>query len=229
MTSEADPVPIYRAVLFDLDGTLVDSATDIRTAANRALGDLGFPGRALAEIRQFIGDGVVKLMERAIGSDRLDGVDLATAVERFRGHYDECLVDTTGFFPGVADLLDTLDVPMSIVSNKPEAMCVRIARALAIDHRFRVIAGGDTFEVAKPDPLPFRETASRMGTPVQRCVVVGDGRQDMIAGRAAGCHVIGVTWGQNDEGTLREAGAHEIATDARELRKVLNERLEEAR
>jgi len=203
------------AVFFDLDGTLVDSAGDIRTAANRALIDLGLPARTDSEIRRFIGDGVVKLMERAMGD--ATGVEAVAAAELFRAHYDACLLETTTFFDGITEMLDQLSPPLSVVSNKPESCCRRILEALGQGRRFRLIAGGDTFPRPKPDPQPLIEMARTLGVDPRAAWVVGDGRQDMRAGRAAGCHTVGVLWGQSDRTSLIEAGADEIVADVPSL------------
>jgi phosphoglycolate phosphatase len=194
------------AILFDLDGTLIDSARDVATAANRALVDLGRPERDQGEVRAFIGDGVGLLMARCLG-DGAGGRAVEAAVARFRVHYDACVLETTALFPGIAELLAAIDSPMAVVSNKPEAFCRRILAGLDAVRWFDVVAGGDTFDEGKPSPVPVTETCALLGVPARRAVVVGDGRQDMLAGRAAGCRTVGVLWGQASEEELRAAGA----------------------
>ena len=201
------------AVFFDLDGTLVDSARDLGTAVNRMLDDLGMPRRSLPEVRRFIGDGVVKLIERAVGDGRAACTDIEAAVARFRAHYADCLLETTDYFPGIRALIDGLEVPLAVVSNKPEDACIRLIDALDSTAAFSAIAGGDSFPVRKPDPTPILETARRIGVPPTQIIFVGDGEQDMRAGRAAGCRTIGVLWGQGDAETLTAAGADLIVED----------------
>lgn len=205
---------MQEAVLFDLDGTLVDSARDIATAANRALKDLGRPVRDEQEVRAFIGDGVQKLMERCLGTD---GASLQQAVARFRHHYELCAIDTTTLFPGVDALLDAIDVPMAVVSNKPEAFCRRMIDGLGATRWFSEIVGGDTFPEPKPSRQPVVGTCARLGVSPESTVLVGDGRQDVAAGLAAGCRVIGVCWGQSRESQLREWGADTVVATVEAL------------
>jgi len=197
------------AILFDLDGTLIDSAGDIATAANRALEDMGRPARTELEVRGFIGDGVSPLMERCMGTS-IEPATVDEAVTRFRVHYETCALDTTSLFPGVGTLLETLSAPMAVISNKPEGFCRRILEGLNAARWFDLVGGGDTFEKRKPSPIPFTHACTRLGARPDRAVVVGDGRQDMIAGKAAGCRAVGVLWGQASEDQLRMAGADTV-------------------
>lgn len=197
------------AILFDLDGTLIDSAGDIATAANRALADLGRPERTDPEVRGFIGDGLRLLMERCLGAPQEPAM-VDQAVQRFHVHYEACALDTTFLFPGVAQLLDALTGSLAVVSNKPEGFCRRILEGLDVAKRFTLVAGGDTFEERKPSPIPFIRACADLGAPPGQSTVVGDGRQDMIAGKAAGCRTLGVLWGQSSEEQLRMAGADAV-------------------
>ncbi len=197
------------AILFDLDGTLIDSVGDIATAANLALQDLGLPPRPEVAIRGFIGDGVFMLLRRCL-EDRDADDALTEAVERFRIHYDRCALDTTNFFPGVPEVLDQLSCPLGVVSNKPEGFCRSILRGLQTEDRFGAICGGDTFPEKKPSPAPILGALGLLRANATNSVFVGDGLQDMEAARAAGCRAVGVAWGQAAPEDLMDAGAQGV-------------------
>ncbi|MAG54741.1 MAG: phosphoglycolate phosphatase [Planctomycetes bacterium] len=208
-----------RGLLFDLDGTLIDSTADIASAANRTLRELGHAERPEAEIRSFIGDGVAKLIERCTDADTT--VDLDAAVDRFSEHYAAGFLDQTGFFPGIADLLASLPPPLGILSNKPEAYCVQILRGLGVADRFGLIAGGDTYPESKPSPVPLRAACAALDVDPASSLFVGDGHQDMRAARAAGLTAIGVTWGQATREVLEESGADVVVDDVAQLAAAL--------
>lgn len=181
-----------RAALWDLDGTLVDSAGDIAAAVDRTLLRHGLPALGEATVRRFIGDGARKLVDRCVteaGGTPEDG-HLADFLDAYAAH----LVDHTRVHPPeLIGLLADLRTPMAVVTNKPEALTRGILDALDLARFFPVVIGGDTLPTRKPDPGMLLEALRRLGA--TEGVLVGDGPADVGAARAAGMPMLGVTWG----------------------------------
>jgi phosphoglycolate phosphatase len=180
-----------RAVLWDLDGTLVDSAGDIAAAVDRTLVRIGRAPLGEAIVRGFIGDGARKLVDRCVeaAGGRPGEGDLAVFLEE----YGAALVVRTRVYDGLVAVLDAVRAPMAVVTNKPEAFSRTILAGLALARFFPVVIGGDTFPVRKPDPTMLHEALRRLDAPDG--VMVGDGPADVGAARAAGLPMIGVGWG----------------------------------
>jgi phosphoglycolate phosphatase len=205
-----------KAVLFDLDGTLIDSGADIASAANTALRTLGRPELREAVIRSYVGDGVANLMRRCVGGD--DPVP-DEAVAWFQVAYQKCALDRTVLYPGIRELLADLDrTPLAVVSNKPEAFCHRILEGLGVARHFRLIAGGETFPEKKPSPAPYLTILDRFGVSRNEALVVGDGPQDVRAARAAGIRSCAVLWGFTPREKLAAEGPDLLVASVAELR-----------
>ncbi|MGD9600467.1 MAG: phosphoglycolate phosphatase [Gammaproteobacteria bacterium] len=190
-----------RLVLFDLDGTLVDSAPDIADAANAALRDGGFAARPEAEIRAFIGNGAERLIHRCLTGTR-EGVAEAAlhaaTLRDFQRHYAVCLVARTRPFPGVIDTLEALaarDVLLGCVTNKPARFTLPLLEGLGLAHYFQVTYAGDTLPVKKPDPAPLLAAARSCRARPADTVMVGDSMTDFAAARAAGMRIFCVGYG----------------------------------
>lgn len=183
------------AVLWDLDGTLVDSAGDIAANVNRALRDAGLPELPEARVRGFVGDGARSLVQRC--AEAAGGRFDPTLLSSFLAHYLAHPAERSRVHPPeLRGLLDTFaeeGVPMAVVTNKPLAVSLALLDALALRDHFGVVVGGDSFPERKPHPRPLREATAALG--VERAVMVGDGPQDVAAARAAGLPVVGVGWG----------------------------------
>ena len=192
------------AVLFDLDGTLVDSARDIAASVNWVLGELGLPRHSEDEIQRFVGDGMKSLLTRAIGTD--DPEHLKTSIKLFREHYRAHCLDTSRLYPGVTTVLDALrGKPLGLVTNKPRAVSVHMMDALGIAPYFKVILGGESTPNKKPHPEPLLHALQQLGARPQRSAMVGDHANDIEAGKAAGMHTYAVTYGLTDRATLERA------------------------
>lgn len=179
------------AVLWDLDGTLVDSSADIAAAVDRALTAHDLPALGEQRVRKHIGSGAQHLVSTCVaeaGGVMTDEL-LATFFLAYRAH----VADHTRLYPGIAELLVTLDVPQAVVTNKPISLTRDLLKALAIDHHFGAVYGGESLPKRKPDPMMLY--AAMADLRVQSAVMVGDGPHDVAAGRAAGLPVIGVGWG----------------------------------
>lgn len=188
------------ALLFDLDGTLVDTALDLHHTLNTVLAGLDRPPVTLDSVRHMVGDGARKLVERGLaGTGGMpDEAVFEAAVERFFAHYGAHLADHSVPFPGVIAALERYAVAghaMGVCTNKPEAFSVEILKNLGLLPFFTTVVGGDTLAVRKPDGGHLRGTLARMQADEKRAVMIGDSANDVAAARAAGLPVIAVTFG----------------------------------
>ena len=200
------------AVIFDLDGTLVDSAPDIAYAANCALTDCGLSPRDAEEVRGFIGNGAEKLIHRCL-TGSLDGVAEAAKFEEtyraFQAHYQANLTARTVMYPGVMETLTALredGFVMACVTNKPARFTEPLLEQLALAPFFGVTLSGDSLAVKKPDPTPLLHAMEALKLPASRGAMVGDSMADLRAGRAAGMPVFCVSYGYSPHVDLREHG-----------------------
>jgi phosphoglycolate phosphatase len=182
-------------VVFDLDGTLIDSREDIARAANTALGRLGFPLLPLETIAGFVGDGAARLLERAAGITPEDE-RLPRLYAEFIADYAAHPVVTTRVLPGVFQVLSALSAyPLALCTNKPRITTELVLRELGLEPHFRAVAAGDDLPRRKPDPLPLLHLAERLGVAPHELLMVGDGSQDIEAGRRAGARTVGLRHG----------------------------------
>lgn len=202
--------PRFSLVLFDLDGTLVDTAEDIAAALNAALGEGGFPALPTPSVVGYIGNGAAKLVQRALPPTETPAVDQDELVRRFKKHYAANVCDRSRLYPGVAALLARLprDLPLAVLTNKPGDLARPLLDTLGIGARFQhVIGDGDGF-ARKPAPDAVQWLCHRQGVASSSVLVVGDGLPDVQVARAAGCAVAAATWGY----TPRDALAAEQPT-----------------
>ncbi|RAP41541.1 phosphoglycolate phosphatase [Rhodovulum viride] len=200
-----------KAIIFDLDGTLIDSAPDIHAAVNRTLAGMGREALDLDTIRAFIGDGVQVLMERVIEARGLDAGQRDAMVETFLGHYEADPATLTTLYPGVEDALEQFrdeGWAMGVCTNKPEAPSRAILKTFGIDGFFGAVVGGDTLEVKKPDPKPL--LAVRDQLQAKQAVFVGDSEIDAATALATGMRFALFT-----EGYHRSEDVDDIPQDAR--------------
>lgn len=187
-------------VVFDLDGTLVDTAPDLIATLNIVLSEDGIPEVPFAVARPMIGNGVRPLIERALAEqERYPGEAAVDAMfARYIRHYQDHIADRSRPYPGLHAALDRLDaggLALAVCTNKYEALSVRLLDALGLTGRFAAICGQDTFPMKKPDPDMLRLTIARAGGDPSRAVMVGDSETDVRVARAAGLPVIGVDFG----------------------------------
>ncbi|KRG66224.1 phosphoglycolate phosphatase [Stenotrophomonas humi] len=210
---------VTSAVVFDLDGTLVDSAGDIAEAVNRTLDDLSLPRVSEATVRSWIGEGVRKLVTTAL---RDAGVDrtLDEVMPSFMRHYHECLLRSPQLYDGVLETLEALQaqrLPMAICTNKPSALVPPLLEHLAIDRFFAHIIGGDSLPQRKPAPEPLQHVAALLGQPVQGCLMVGDSATDLHAANTAGMPIVLVRYGYTRDLDLDAADAVAVIDTLPEL------------
>lgn len=202
-------MPRMRALIFDLDGTLIESLPGIAASLNRALISHGLPGQSHANVRGFIGDGAVKLVQRALAT--VSRVDLTESVLRnFAADYAVSWPRGTSVYPGMHELLAGLEmryVPLAVLSNKPHAFTAQIVEKLFPHTRFSAVLGNRENLPHKPDPTGALEIAGQLGVAPQDCIIIGDSTMDLDTARNAGMQSVAVTWGYHDRERLTTANA----------------------
>lgn len=185
------------AVMFDLDGTLIDSAPDLGAAADQMRIDRGLLSLPQADYRPMAGAGARGVLGVAFGIAPGDH-DFEIFKEEFFRNYEACMTQRTYAFDGVADLIAQLDqagLKWGVVTNKSERFALPLTRSMALFKTAQTIVGGDTTPHAKPHPAPLLEAARRIGVAPERCLYVGDDERDIIAGRAAGMFTVAAAYG----------------------------------
>jgi phosphoglycolate phosphatase len=207
-----------KLVLFDLDGTLVDSAPDIAGALNAALAELGQPVQPLPVVKSYVGDGAAKLVERAAAPSRQ--VDQQHLLERFKAQYAAHVCVHTRVYPGILETLEgfaSRGTRLAVVTNKPGDLARALVRALNLDRYFADVVGdGDGFP-RKPSPEIALAVCARQGAAPADALLVGDGLPDVRLARAAGCRVAAVTWGYTTRETLAAEAPDWLVEDPRVL------------
>ena len=204
---------MYKAIVFDLDGTLLDTLDDLKNSVNFALQQEGFPVRTREEIRTFVGNGMLKLIERALGQERYPQFD--RVLKTFKAHYAEHCADCTKPYEGVLALLETLQargIKTGILSNKADAATKALAK-LYFGERIEYAAGENEAAGIKKKPAPDALFAmmQEMGVERGETLYVGDSDVDVNTAKNAGVDCVAVTWGFRSEEVLREAGATRFA------------------
>lgn len=214
----------YKAVLFDMDGTLLDTLEDLCDSTNHALAQMGYPLRGIEEIRRFIGNGAEKQIRRAVPEGTSEGKIMET-LAAFRAYYqDHCQIKTK-VYDGLLDVLSELKekgVKMAVVSNKPNAAVKKLSREYFGDRLDYAIGPSDGVR-CKPYPDMAEEALKALGVEKKDAVFVGDSEVDVQTGLNAGLDVIAVSWGFRSREVVIEAGAKMIADDASELEKLILE------
>jgi phosphoglycolate phosphatase len=183
------------ALIFDLDGTLIDSKQDLIHSVNAMLRELGRGELATETISGYIGHGAPKLVARALGDESTEA-EQQRALQFFLSYYEQHKMDTTCAYPGVAETLEKLaNVPMAVLTNKPVRISVRILDAMGLSKYFRSIYGGNSFETKKPDPLGARTILREFGAEPHETLLVGDSEVDVQTARNAGTLAAAVSYG----------------------------------
>ena len=193
-----------QAIFFDLDGTLIDSVPDLTLAVNEMLLELDRETFDEDSVRNWVGNGSVMLVKRAlagkrdISEDEVDEALFSHAHAVFLEAYEKHLCDATVPYPDVPETLRELKnsgYRLAIITNKPHRFVYPILQRLHMDDLFSFFFGGDTLPKKKPDPMPLEQMCEMMELPKEACVMVGDSGNDMLAAKAAGIDAIGVTYG----------------------------------
>jgi len=190
-------------IIFDLDGTLIDSRVDITNALNYALKRYAFAQLSVEDTVKMIGEGISRLIEKVVG-EREASIK-ADVTERFLTYYTQHILDYTREYPGVRDTLEKLgSYQKAVISNKNESLSKMVLKGLGLLHHFDVIIGSDTTPERKPSPLPILRLLTELHVQSGEAVIVGDSNYDVDAGKAAGITTVAVTYGYRP----REVIAH---------------------
>jgi phosphoglycolate phosphatase len=194
---------LTRTIVFDLDGTLVDTAPDLINALNHVLDSEGLPPVPLATARTMIGAGARRLIERGLEADgrQVGPADMTRMTDDFIAYYGAHIAEHSKAFEGLEDALDRMTARgyrFAVCTNKLEWLSKRLLDELGLSHRFAAICGADTFGVSKPDPAILRQTVALAGGQLASAIMVGDAGTDVGVARRAGIPVIGVNFGYTD-------------------------------
>jgi len=205
-------------LIFDLDGTLVNTLEDIAASVNYTLSRLGSPLLPLDRVRQYVGDGVEMLMTRSLGGR--DG-RLEDAVSLYKEHHRRNLTVRSALYPSVKETLEHFkSLPLSVISNKSAEFIGPLLDGLGIGRYFKLIIGADAGLPLKPAPDAVLRILSELRVPKERTAMVGDGTSDILAGRAAGVLTCAVTYGFRSEDELRKAGPDYVIHELSELKNL---------
>lgn len=231
MTAAAAVPPAFaaqlRVLVFDLDGTLIDSNRDLAASVNAALRQMGRPALSCEQVAGFVGNGVPALVERALAATGGASAREAEAAEALMlGHYERHPLDATRLYPGVAELLPALAAryALAVLTNKPQGLAREILAGLGVAEHFTAIYGGDSFAAKKPDPMGLRailgpETLGVAAKPAT-ALMIGDSTVDIQTGHAAGAWTCAVSYGFAPRDWLPGTADWEIAAFG-ELRVLL--------
>lgn len=215
------------AIVFDLDGTLLDSLADIATAANTVLQSHGFPPHPVDAYRHFVGDGVARLMQRAVpAAEQPDSRKMEQYVIEFREFYRHNWNVQSRLYDGVADLLNELvnrSLPLAVLSNKPQDATSRCIEFFLPTIPFAAVLGQQSGRPPKPDLTGAREILQRFGAAADTCLFLGDTAVDMETARGAHMIPVGAKWGFRGEQELRDAGAEILLARPAQLLTVLDQ------
>jgi phosphoglycolate phosphatase len=184
-----------RGLIFDLDGTLIDSKQDLIHSVNAMLREMGRAQLSEATVASYIGHGAPRLVARALGEASSEG-ERQRALEFFLAYYEEHKLDSTRAYPGVPDALQKLNtLPMAVLTNKPVRISIGILECLGLSRFFRVVYGGDSFETKKPDPQGANTILQELDVAASAALLIGDSEVDVQTARNAGTFAAAVNYG----------------------------------
>jgi phosphoglycolate phosphatase len=210
-------------LIFDLDGTLIDSKRDLADSVNAMRAHLGEPLLADETVYSYVGNGAPVLVRRALPGR--DEEEIERGLKFFLEYYRDHMLDATTLYPGVREALDELlaaDVKMAVLTNKPVRFSEHLIKGLGLDGHFFRIYGGNSFEEKKPHPIGIERLIAESGADRERTVMVGDSSVDVLTARAASVKACGVSWGFQPE-TFATAPPDFIVDDLRALAEMVLE------
>ncbi len=210
-----------RLMIFDLDGTLVDSKDDLTAAVNFIRREYKLSDIGSDEVASYLGNGIRRLIDSVLPSG-MSEIDKQNAFVRFNNYYSEHLLDTTYVYPGVFDVLDAVpDIKKVVLSNKTEIYTKKIIEKLGLGKYFIKICGGDTFPEKKPSCLPINSIINEFGLKKEHVVMVGDGINDILCGQSAGIATVAVLYGYSKRSKIEANTPSFIAEKASDILKFL--------
>ncbi len=220
-----DPHSI-KLVIFDLDGTLIDSRLDLVHSVNAALRHIGRPELPENVIASYVGDGAPVLIQRALGGEKIEEAVVSRGLEFFLSYYREHKLDHTTVYAGIADALASIQSSsngsprkLAVLTNKPVIPSRAIVEALGLSPHFLQIYGGNSFPTKKPDPEGARKLLAETGVSAAQTAIVGDSHTDIETGHNAGLWTVGVTYGFAPQ-TLEDASPDVVVDHPEELAQV---------
>lgn len=205
-------------LIFDLDGTLVNTLDDIAASVNYTVGRLGKPQLTKDEVRRYVGDGIEMLLVRSLGGQTMQ---IADAVDIYKEHHRQNLVVHSSLYPGVKETMEYYKtLPMAVISNKTMEFITPLLESLGIRGYFKLVIGADFGLPLKPAPDSVQRTMTEFNAPKDQTLIVGDGTTDIRAGKAAGVMTCSVTYGFRSESELRKAGPDYIIHDLTQLKEM---------
>jgi phosphoglycolate phosphatase len=195
------PEPLNNLLIFDLDGTLIDSQIDLANSVNAMRAHMNMGPLDHKIVFSYVGNGAPMLVRRSLGPEASEE-DNAVGLRFFLNYYREHMLDHTVLYPGVREALDRLHdsgVPLAILTNKPVRFSIGIIHGLGLDSHFFRVYGGNSFEQKKPDPIGIETLLGERPTPRDRTVMVGDSSVDILTARNANVVACGVNWGFQPE------------------------------
>ncbi len=214
----------FTAIIFDLDGTLLDTIEDIGLAVNAVLHEFGYPGHELEKYKMFVGDGADELVTRALPENERTADTIQSGVERFVSYYSKFWPRHTRLFPGIPELLDTLcdkAIPLAILSNKPHDFTLQMVDELLGDWEFETVRGLQKNIPKKPDPTGALLISRQLRILPEHIYFIGDSGIDMHTALDAGMLPYGVSWGFRGERELTGAGARAVLNTPLQLLELM--------
>lgn len=191
-------------LMFDLDGTLVDTSIDINNALNYALSHYGFKNLSVEDTKKLVGEGLTRLVEKVIGEERINLRD--DIIKRFIDYYSGHLTEYSVIYPGVKETLEQLEnYKKAIISNKRETLSRKLLIDITLSKYFDLVIGSDTVAEKKPSPAPIIYAISKISVKPEESMIIGDSNYDIEAGKKAGVKTVAVTYGYKEREYIKDA------------------------
>ncbi len=214
---------MINSIIFDLDGTLLNTIEDLANACNYALTTLGYKTHEVEKYKTFVGNGRYKLVERMLPEDNRSVENIEKALELFDSYYEKHMIDMTKPYDGIMEMLDCLiskSINIAVVSNKPHEFTTEVVKNYFGD-RFEVVYGHKKNTKEKPDPWAVLEVIDKFKVNKDECLYVGDSEIDINTAKNAGVKSVGVEWGFRGKGELESAGANYIVNKPEQILEIL--------
>lgn len=216
---------MYKAAIFDLDGTLLDTIADIGDSTNLALKELGYPEKDIKEYKLLVGNGFINLVRKALPESASgDEKIVESTLWRFQQNYSELYMNKTRPYDGIEELIKELHkkgVPMAVDSNKRESFTVNLINKFFPENCFKMVLGEAADRAKKPDPISVNIILEKLGVTAKETLFIGDTKVDIQTGKNAGLATAGVLWGFRDISELQNEGADYIIKQPSELLDLL--------